>query len=125
PDALVNFLALLGWSPGDDEEIFARHELVQRFTLDGINRKSAIFDTQKLEWMNGQYLAAMPPSVLVADMRDAYPDSAIEDAWWERLITLLQPRSRTTAELVAQARPFIGLDVEYDGDAVRKHWKAP
>jgi glutamyl-tRNA synthetase len=71
PDAMVNFLALLGWSPGTDEEIFARDELIERFELDGINRKSAIFDTQKLEWMNGRYLAEHPSADLARLLRDA------------------------------------------------------
>ncbi|HSH44410.1 MAG TPA: glutamate--tRNA ligase, partial [Longimicrobiales bacterium] len=58
--ALVNFLALLGWSPGDDTEIMSMEDLTRRFSLEGIHRKSGIFDPEKLEWMNGQYMMAMP-----------------------------------------------------------------
>src|SRR6266704_2833157 len=57
PDAMRNFLALLGWSPGEDREILGMEELVRLFSLEGILKKPAVFDTTKLEWMNGQYLS--------------------------------------------------------------------
>ena len=57
PDAMVNFLALLGWSPGDDRELMTREELTASFTLDGISGGNAVFNTDKLDWMNAQYLA--------------------------------------------------------------------
>jgi glutamyl-tRNA synthetase len=60
-----NFLALLGWSPGEDREILPEEELVQLFTLEGIQKKPAVFDTTKLEWMNGQYLSLLPVEMLV------------------------------------------------------------
>ncbi|HSK21098.1 MAG TPA: glutamate--tRNA ligase [Longimicrobiales bacterium] len=125
PDALFNFLALLGWSPGTDEEIFARDELIRRFSLDGINRKSAIFDTQKLEWMNGRYLAEMPGRDLGAVLSAALgaePDTHTEQ-WWTELAELLKVRSRTVLEMIEQARPYAFDDLEYDPAAVAKHWK--
>src|SRR5688572_27027112 len=60
PDALVNFLALLGWSPGDDRELMSVDELSAAFSLEGISGGNAVFDTNKLDWMNGQYIARMP-----------------------------------------------------------------
>jgi glutamyl-tRNA synthetase len=66
PDAMRNFLALLGWSPGDDREIMTPDEMAAAFTLDAIQKKPAVFDTTKLEWMNGQYLTMMPAQQLVA-----------------------------------------------------------
>jgi glutamyl-tRNA synthetase len=126
PDAMFNFLALLGWSPGTDEEIFTRDELVARFSLEGINRKSAIFDTQKLEWMNGRYLALQPPGTLVPAVRAALGDAPERpEPWWVRLVELLQVRARTVRELVEQARPFVYDPVTYDGAAVARHWKEP
>jgi glutamyl-tRNA synthetase len=65
PTAMRNFLALLGWSPGEDREILPEEELVQLFTLEGIQKKPAVFDTTKLEWMNGQYLSLLPVEMLV------------------------------------------------------------
>jgi glutamyl-tRNA synthetase len=125
-DALVNFLALLGWSPGEDREILARAELIELFSLEGINRKSAVFDTQKLEWMNSRYLAELPASELIAVVRAGLDQAAgAPDDWLERLVELLRPRSRTLADLIEQARPYLTADVVHDPDAVSRHWKNP
>ncbi|MGQ0703994.1 MAG: glutamate--tRNA ligase [Gemmatimonadales bacterium] len=65
PATMRNFLALLGWSPGGDREILSQEELIDLFSLEGIQKKPAIFDLTKLEWMNGQYLSLLPPAELV------------------------------------------------------------
>jgi glutamyl-tRNA synthetase len=127
PDALFNFLALLGWSPGTDEELFSRAELIDRFSLAGINRKSAIFDMQKLEWMNGRYLAVTPPEDLAAVLSAALgsEEQGHPDRWWADLAALLSVRSRTLLELIEQARPLVVDEIAYDDAAVAKHWKDP
>jgi glutamyl-tRNA synthetase len=66
PEAMVNHLALLGWSPGEDEEILPRDELVRRFELDDVSHHPSIFDVQKLEWMNGHYIRELPDDELAA-----------------------------------------------------------
>jgi glutamyl-tRNA synthetase len=126
-DALVNFLALLGWSSGTDEEIFTRSELIARFGFDGINRKSAIFDTQKLEWMNGRYLAEMPGEALVAALQAAVYPAAAERRpdWWLRLVDLLKVRSRSVHDMAEQAAPYVSDLIRYDEAAVARHWKDP
>ena len=69
PAAMRNFLALLGWSPGGDREIMPEDEMIALFTLDGIQKKAAVFDTTKLEWMNGQYLSALPAGEMLEPVR--------------------------------------------------------
>ncbi|MGZ8392301.1 MAG: glutamate--tRNA ligase [Gemmatimonadales bacterium] len=69
PAAMRNFLALLGWSPGGDREIMPEDEMIRLFTLDGIQKKAAVFDTTKLEWMNGQYLSALPADEMIEPVR--------------------------------------------------------
>jgi glutamyl-tRNA synthetase/nondiscriminating glutamyl-tRNA synthetase len=64
PDALINFLALLGWNPGNEREIFGRDELIEAFSLERVNRSPAIFNFEKLDWLNGQYLRSTPPAEL-------------------------------------------------------------
>jgi glutamyl-tRNA synthetase len=88
PDAMVNFLALLGWAPGHDEEILSRAEMIERFSLEGINKKSAVFDTTKLEWMNGQYLAQMSARELEPLVREQLPPEAdnVPCDWLRELI---------------------------------------
>jgi glutamyl-tRNA synthetase len=130
PQALVNFLALLGWSPGDDTEVMDTAELARRFTLDGINKKGSVFDPEKLEWLNGQYLHRMPAGELEPLVTDrlaaaglALPeDVATRQDWFHRLLDLLKVRSRTLEELVGLARPFLVDQVEPEPDAVKKHW---
>jgi glutamyl-tRNA synthetase len=130
PAALVNFLALLGWSPGDDTEVMTLEELVRRFSLDGINRKGSVFDPEKLEWLNGHYLHRTPAEELQPLVTDrlaaaglALPDVlAPRREWFHRLLDLLKVRSRTLEELVTLARPFLLDDIEPEPDAVRKHW---
>ncbi|MGH7448777.1 MAG: glutamate--tRNA ligase, partial [Longimicrobiales bacterium] len=125
PEALFNFLALLGWSPGTDEELFSRDELIRRFSLHGINRKSAIFDPQKLEWMNGRYLAEASSEDLAAVLSAALDEHPARHpmSWWVQLAGLLKVRSRTVLEMIAQARPFVADEIPYEDAAVAKHWK--
>jgi glutamyl-tRNA synthetase len=133
PEALFNFLALLGWNPGDEREVMEQDELVQAFSLERINKKAAVFDTEKLLWMNGQYLAKksaeeLLPLVapqLVEDGLVTQADADARPAWLLALVDALKVRSRSTLEIAPQARPLIGETVEYDEAAVAKHWKDP
>jgi glutamyl-tRNA synthetase len=129
PEAMVNFLALLGWSPGDDREVMALEELIEAFTVERILKKSAVFDFDKLAWLSGKHLAAKPVSELVDLVRARLDDvggaalARLEDeAWTSELIELIKPRARTPDELAAQARPFVADTLSFDDDAVRKHW---
>ena len=130
-EALVNFLALLGWSPGDDREIMSRRELIDSFTLDGITGSNAVFDVAKLDWMNGQYIARMPLEQLtnaVAPLlvrEGLWPAGATADGWLLRLIELLRPRAKRLIDFVDQARPFLLETVEYEQQAVNTHLKVP
>ena len=137
--AIVNFLALLGWSPGDDSELMSTDDLVQRFSLDGISGGNAVFDTTKLDWMNGQYIARLPVEELVAAVEplltaaDLAPTAGMLDQegsapagpWLHRLLNLLRPRAKRLTDFVEQARPFLVDSVEYESEAVAKHLSSP
>ena len=69
PQAMFNFLALLGWSPGDDREKMSRDELIAAFDLDGVGRSGAVFDLEKLDWLNGQYLNDLAGAAIVPLVR--------------------------------------------------------
>lgn len=133
PQALFNFLALLGWNPGDEREVMGKDELVEAFTLERINRKSAVFDTEKLLWMNGQYLAAVPAEEvlpLVAPLLEAEGLATGEEiearrGWFLHLVDLLRVRARSVTEIPALARVYLADRVEYDEEAVAKQWKDP
>jgi glutamyl-tRNA synthetase len=125
PDAMVNFLALLGWSPGNDDEVLSRDEMIARFSLAEINKKSAVFDTAKLEWMNGQYLARMSASDLEALVREQLPAEAqsVASDWLRELIDLLKIRARTVTGIADQVIPYLNDPVTYEPEAVQKQWK--
>ena len=131
PQAMLNFLALLGWSPGNDIEIMSTQQMIDLFSTEGLSRKSAIFDTQKLAWMNGQHLAAMSavelaplvtPSLVVAGLATE-EELAERTDWLHTLIDLLKIRSRTVDDIVQQAQPYLRESIAYDADAVAKQWK--
>ena len=131
--AMVNFLALLGWSPKTDEEVMSVNELIERFSLEGINKKSAIFDTQKLVWLNGQHLTradatTLEPLVTDRLVREGLINSdtlAERRDWLLGLIDLLKVRARSLDDIVRQARPYLVEEIEYEASAVAKHWKNP
>jgi glutamyl-tRNA synthetase len=101
PAAMRNFLALLGWSPGGDREIMPESELIERFTLEGIQKKAAVFDTTKLEWMNGQYLSALPAADLLADVRRELERLGVDVGGRDLapLIDSVKSRSRTILQM--------------------------
>ncbi|HEX8395303.1 MAG TPA: glutamate--tRNA ligase [Longimicrobium sp.] len=132
PEAMNNFLALLGWNAGDDVEVMTMDELVQRFSLDRVNKKSAVFDTAKLEWMNGQHIALTPAENLLPLVAPLLVSSGLLAAeevesrreWLLHLLQELRIRGRTTLEIAAQARTYLVDEVEqYDEASIAKHWK--
>ena len=125
PEALVNFLALLGWSPGDDRELLSADELIAAFSLEGISGGSAVFDTDKLDWMNGQYIARMPIERLAEAVDPFFREAGVEvrplDPWFQQLLDLLRPRAKHLTDFVDLARPFLTDTVEYEPEAIEKH----
>lgn len=134
PEAMVNFLALLGWNPGDEREVMGRDELVEAFTPERILKKGSVFDLEKLAWLNGRHLAATPTPRLVAALRARLAAAEAEgeradavarladDAWMGRVVDLLKVRARSVEEMAAQARPYVFDALEFDPQAVEKHW---
>ncbi len=133
PGAMVNFLALLGWNPGTEEEVFSPEELIPRFTLERVQKKSAVFDPKKLEWLNGRHLAALPTPRVVEAVQALLPQDlpAVERArieaeggrWLARAVALLQTRSRTVREVARSLRIYTRDEVEVDERAAARHWQ--
>jgi glutamyl-tRNA synthetase len=133
PEAMVNFLALLGWSPGDDREVFTRDELVAAFTLEGISGGNAVFNPDKLDWFNQQHIMRLPADeilqrlepMLAADglRRDSL--TGRDRAWMDRAIDLVKPRARRLQDVVTQLRPFLAASIERDPAAVARHLAVP
>lgn len=125
PEAMVNFLALLGWSPGGDRELMSLAELIDSFSLEGISGGNAVFNTEKLDWMNGQYIARLPVEALAAAVAPFFAEADLplrpDDPWAHRLLELLRPRARRLTDFVELARPLLVDMVEYEREAIEKH----
>jgi glutamyl-tRNA synthetase len=120
PDAMVNYLARLGWSHGDDE-IFSREQFLQWFDLDHLGRSAAQFDEAKLRWVNAQHLKAMDDSVLAMLVREQLRKRGIEgDERLPGICGLLKDRCDTTVALAGWAQRFYA-DVRPDADEAAKH----
>ncbi len=121
PDALFNYLALLGWSPGDDREIMTRDEMVAAFDLSGVRSSPAQVDLRKLLWMNGEYIRQMPPAAFdtlcAEEFRKANVDVK-ENA--SEAFALLQPRVKLPSDIVPLGRFLFENDYAYDEKAVKK-----
>lgn len=132
PEALFNFLALLGWGTGSDDEMLSRDELVQRFTLEGISGGNAVFNTGKLDWFNHQYLLRLDDDALIARLRTrleaaGYWRDALSGAdrdWFVKVLGLLKPRAKTLNEFIDQLTPFFVDPDGYDEEGVGKHLSA-
>src|SRR5262245_20241270 len=131
PEAMRNFLALLGWSPGTDQEIFGDDELIRAFSLQGISKANAVFNPDKLAWFNAQYIARLPHETLVQHLKPEYVKARLwrdslekeESEWFRFLIDLYRPRAKVLQAFPKQSRMFLIDHVEYDQAAVDKFLK--
>ncbi len=131
PEAMVNFLALLGWSPGDDREVMELDEIIRRFSLKRILRKGSVFDADKLAWLNGRHLSRMDVHRLeplvtarLAELQQE-AETAVQGRmhWYEGLLDMLRARARSVDVLARGVLPYLPGEVRYEAAAVRKHWK--
>ena len=131
PQAMVNFLALLGWSPGTDQELFSVAELIAAFDLSGISGGNAVFNPEKLDWMNAQYLARLALPDLIEGIRPELEAAGLwrpefaTASWFARAVALIVPRAKRLGDFASQLEPFIVDRVQYDSTAVEKHLGVP
>jgi len=141
PEAFRNFLALLGWSAGEEREIYSMEELIEKFTLEGIHRSNAIFNFRegdpkhwtddKAIWMNAEYIRTMPIADLLpyvkAELKSAklwreeYGES--EREWFEHTIDIIRARFFTLKDFSSQGRAYFSEDYDFDPAAIEKNLK--
>jgi len=132
PEGVNNSLALLGWSPKSNQTIFTLEELTAQFDMSGISKKGAIFDFDKMKWINGQHLTCLPAENLFARVANAWLDKGfIEEKEIEnrhdyllRSIDLLKERVRLVNEFVTFGSWFFTDPADYDEEGVKKHWES-
>jgi len=122
PDALFNFLALLSWSPGGDREIMTRKEIIKKFSLKRVKKTPAIFDYEKLLWMNQQYIKALREERLAALLAEYLPDriKARGDGFIRGLARLYRVRIKKLSEIVNAADFLISENVRYDEESLKR-----
>jgi len=132
PEAFRNFLALLGWSPGGDEEYLRTSDLLQKFSLEGVSRTNGVFDRAKLEWFNTQYLQKLPIENLLPEVeaqlkqdglwKEEWASGAGHD-WFSKTVDLLRPRIRLLPDFSIWSRAFFSDEFPLDAAAKAKFWK--
>ena len=141
PEAFRNFLALLGWSPGNDDEYLRTSELIARFSLAGVSRTNGVFDRAKLEWYNTQYLQKLPLEDLLPEVAAELQRSNLwkiewaagaapgadgrDHAWFSRTVDLLRPRIRLLPDFASWSRAFFSDEFPIEQAAKDKFWKDP
>lgn len=133
PEAMFNFLALLGWSPGGDREILDRAEIIEKFSLDGCSKSPAIFDLSKAEWINGEYIKKLPLERLVEALRPYLEEAGLFEKnptperlqWLGRVADLMRERAKLLTTYVTWARYFFTDDYPYEERAVSKWLSRP
>ena len=129
PEAMTNFLALLGWSPGGDREVLSKDELIALFTLEGISGGNAVFNAEKLDWFNQQHIARLAAPDLLNRLESRLRDTGLwrdtfrstESAWLNAVIDLVKPRVRTLDQFVFELEPFLREAPDTDEAAAAKH----
>ena len=125
PEALLNFLGLLGWNPGTDQEVFSLEEMVNAFSLSNVNKAGARFDIEKLNWFNQQYLAQMPLDKLIVSVRQRYPVlSEVSDDALSKILTLTQDRLVFVDDFWGVAHYFFEIPSTYNETAFARVVKA-
>jgi glutamyl-tRNA synthetase len=125
PDAFINMLALLGWNPGTEQEIFSMDELINSFSIDRVGKSGSRFDPEKARWFNHQYLQHRSNTELALEFRDllrtrGYHDDIVK---LEKLVALVKERVSFVKDIWTQTDFFFKAPDTYDQDAVKKRWK--
>jgi glutamyl-tRNA synthetase len=126
-ETVVNFVALLGWNPSGDREIYNMNELIESFNLEKVNKAGAVFDIQKLEWMNGMYLRAMDEKYLLEELKSILIASDIsesfDDEYLSKVIHLFRERVTFVHEIPHVADYMFAKPGQYEEDYMNKYWK--
>ena len=120
PEALFNYLLLLGWNPGDDREVLTREEMIKLFELEKVHVTAAMFDPKKLAWMNGEYIKKIPQAEFKALLKEKVKVGGEGEEWWDYLCAQVQPRTKFLNDLETSCVYLATDDYPFDEKAVAK-----
>jgi glutamyl-tRNA synthetase len=129
PEALVNFVAFLGWNPGDERELFELDELIREFSLERVGKSGAVFNREKLDWLNAQHVRRKTDGELVLLLRRAMKerridDTAFDDAYLAKVVAAMRERMVFVHDIVVNSPYFFSPPGSYDEAVLIKRWKA-
>jgi len=127
-DALINFVALLGWNAGDDREFYYIDELIKSFSLERVNKAGAVFDLQKLNWLNSEHLRKKSLSELLADLRieiqkSKFKSQNFSDDYLAQIIEAMKERVSFVKEFIDNCTYFYEAPTQYEQKSIEKNWK--
>ncbi len=126
-EALINFIALLGWTAGDDKEIYTFEELIKSFSLERVNDSGAVFDIEKLKWLNEEHLRSKPDDVLIKMLREEMPEkynqSDFTDDYLQKVVEVMKPRISFIKDIFEKGFYFFEEPTTYEETALKKNWK--
>ena len=127
PEALFNYLLLLGWNPGDDREVLSREEMIKLFELEKVHVTAAMFDPKKLAWMNGEYVKQIPQEKFKTELKKRVAGldglvalDGLDEGWWDYLVAQVQPRTKFLNDMPGNVACFFTDDYPFDEKAVQK-----
>ncbi len=128
PEAVVNFIAFLGWNPGDDRELFTMEELIREFSLERVGKSGAVFNIDKLNWLNFQHLKRKSDAEVLNLVREQLVRSGIAersftDAYLLSVIAAMRERATFVREFVEKCPYFYAPPAVYDPEVAKKRWK--
>lgn len=125
PEAVINMLALLGWNPGNNEEIFSLEELIQEFSIERVNKSGAKFDIEKAKWFNYQYVQSIDESKIIDGFLEILKEKNLNQdrVYATKVVTLIKERAGFVSELWDQGYFFYESPKEYDENIIKKRWK--
>jgi glutamyl-tRNA synthetase len=124
-DALLNYLVMLGWNPGTEQELFTREEMVAQFAIQKVQKKGAVYDEKKLHWIAGQHLARVSEDEILQSIRSEEPNwqRHAKDEYIHHILKLMKIRAKTFNELKDMTGYFFSDPVTFDQEAAAKRWK--
>ncbi len=127
-EALINFVALLGWSAGDDQEFYYLNELVEKFSLERVNKSGAVFDLNKLLWLNGEHIRKKSVDELLPILKEEiknskYSELNLSDEYLKLVISAMQERINFVNEIITKSYYFFERPITYDEKSIQKNWK--
>jgi len=126
-EALINFVALLGWNYGDDKEFYEMDELIEKFSLNRVHKAGAVFNLEKLDWLNAEHLRSKPDEEILVMLKNElaeseYKDKTFSDDYLLQIIETMKPRVTFLKEFINNCTYFYEAPISYDEDVVKKRW---